>query len=364
MTKVSVIIPVYNAQKYLRECLDSVANQTLDNIEIICINDGSTDNSLSILDEYAQKDNRFIILSKENGGSAAARNVGLSKAKGDYIYFVDNDDLIAEDTFEIFTKVADRDVLDVVYSNPNWVCESDDMVDPYSRTKDPTEEQMKIQTGKELLTSLILSSNYYAAPWKRFIRRSFLELIDCKFFEQASPHEDNLFSFRIDIEAGKVAFIKKRLYTHRSHGFSTMITNQQKKNLGPKVVSHFLCGFGIMNYVAEKDYSQDTKSAIMHRVNGLFNRAFELFDESGHDGKSLNWQGRWVETHLFNQMFKLRMNNKQIHVENKVSYINPKDLIEEKTFFSKLAKNLLKVESYKENHCWLRTLKRIIKGNK
>lgn len=362
MLKVSVIIPVYNAQKYLRECLDSVANQTLENIEIICINDGSTDNSLSILDEYAQKDNRFIILSKENGGSAAARNVGLSKAKGEYIYFVDNDDMIEEDALEIYTKVADRDVLDVVYSNPNWICESDDMVDPYSRTKDPTSEQIKIQTGKELLTSLILSSNYYAAPWKRFIRRSFLELIDCKFFEQASPHEDNLFSFRVDIEAGKVAFIKRRLYTHRSHSFSTMITNAQKKDLGPKVVSHFLCGFGIMVYVSEKNYSEDTRAAIMHRVKGLYNRAFELFDDLGHDNKLLNWHGRWVEERLFNIMASLRSNNKVAICKVKEDLMKPFPEINDATILSKFAFNLLKVASYNEKHGCLNTFKRIIKG--
>jgi glycosyltransferase involved in cell wall biosynthesis len=361
MIKVSVIIPVYNAQKYLRECLDSVTAQTLKDIEIICVNDGSTDCSLEILESYAAKDSRFIVLTKENGGSAAARNVGLTEAQGEYIYFVDNDDLLAENTLEIYTKVADRDTLDVVYSNPNWICESAEMVDPYSKTRDPTEEQIKVQTGKELLTSLILSSNYYAAPWKRFIRRIFLETIGCRFFEQASPHEDNLFSFHVDVEAGKVAFIKSRLYTHRSHGFSTMIENQQKKNLGPKVVSHFICGFGIMNYVVEKNYPQDTKKAVMQRVNGLYNRAFELFEESGRDIKSLNWQNRWVEEHLFNHMLKLRASGRH----NVFMDLNPvvieSPAASKTTILSKLADNISKVDFYIENYGWLRTLKRIVK---
>ena len=90
--KVSVIIPVYNAENYLQQCLDSVANQTLQDIEIICVNDGSTDRSLEILRSFEKKDNRFIILTQENQGAAVARNEGLSIAKGEFISVLDADD--------------------------------------------------------------------------------------------------------------------------------------------------------------------------------------------------------------------------------------------------------------------------------
>ena len=86
--KISVIVPVYNVEKYLSECLDSIINQTLKDIEIICVNDGSTDNSLSILKEYASKDNRIKIIDKENEGLGYTRKVGLDNATGDYILFV------------------------------------------------------------------------------------------------------------------------------------------------------------------------------------------------------------------------------------------------------------------------------------
>ena len=87
--KVSVIVPVYNVEKYLRECLESLVNQTLKEIEIICINDGSEDSSLEILNEYASKDSRFVIINQENCGQSVARNKGLDVAKGEYIGFVD-----------------------------------------------------------------------------------------------------------------------------------------------------------------------------------------------------------------------------------------------------------------------------------
>ncbi len=107
MPKVSVIIPVYNTEKYLPKCLDSVCNQTLSDIEIICINDASTDNSLAILKEYAKKDNRIKLINfKENKGAAAARNTGIDEAQGEYIGFVDSDDFVDLDFYEKLYRTA------------------------------------------------------------------------------------------------------------------------------------------------------------------------------------------------------------------------------------------------------------------
>ena len=113
MPKVSVIIPVYNTEKYLRECLDRVISQTLADIEIICVDDGSTDSSLEILKEYAQKDKRIKILQQENKGAGAARNFGLKKAKGEYVAFMDADDKYPDkQTLEtVFIKVKENNVL-------------------------------------------------------------------------------------------------------------------------------------------------------------------------------------------------------------------------------------------------------------
>lgn len=107
----SVIIPVYNVENYLNECLDSVINQTLEDIEIICIDDGSTDNSPHILKEYSKKDKRIKIITKENGGQATARNLGIKEAQGEYIAFVDSDDFIEPTMFEkLYTKAKDNNL--------------------------------------------------------------------------------------------------------------------------------------------------------------------------------------------------------------------------------------------------------------
>ncbi|MDY6407580.1 MAG: glycosyltransferase, partial [Pseudomonadota bacterium] len=108
MPEVSVIVPIYKTEKYLRRCLDSICAQTFRDIEIICINDGSPDNSLSILDEYAIRDTRIQIINQENKGQSAARNIGLDKAQGTYIYFVDSDDMLHPQALEVMITVAQQ----------------------------------------------------------------------------------------------------------------------------------------------------------------------------------------------------------------------------------------------------------------
>lgn len=114
MPDVSVIIPVYNSNRYLKECLDSIVNQTLSNIEIICVDDGSTDGSLDILHEYAAKDNRFVVLEQKNSGAGVARNLGMSIARGRYLSFLDSDDFFSLTLFEETVLRADTTNADIV----------------------------------------------------------------------------------------------------------------------------------------------------------------------------------------------------------------------------------------------------------
>ena len=116
---VSVLIPVYNVEKYLKKCLESVTGQTLTNIEIICVNDGSTDNSLKILEKYKALDSRIKIVNKENGGLPSARNAALDIATGEYVGFVDSDDYIEENMFERLVEVAHNENSEVVICGAN-----------------------------------------------------------------------------------------------------------------------------------------------------------------------------------------------------------------------------------------------------
>ena len=130
--KVSVIIPVYNVEKYLRECLESVINQTLKDIEIICINDGSTDKSYEILKEYAKLDHRIRILNQSNMGQSAARNRGLEIAKGKYVYFMDSDDWLEKDALKCLTDISESKNLQILYFDGKTFLESDELKTKYS----------------------------------------------------------------------------------------------------------------------------------------------------------------------------------------------------------------------------------------
>ena len=119
MPLVSVIIPVYNVEKYLNQCLDSVIAQTLTDIEIICVNDSSTDGSLGILEEYEKKDKRIRVVTQPNSGAGAARNRGLSMASGKYLSFLDSDDFFEPDMLELAYQKAEEDSADFVVFNSN-----------------------------------------------------------------------------------------------------------------------------------------------------------------------------------------------------------------------------------------------------
>ena len=126
MVKISIIVPVYNTEPYLEQCLDSIINQTLEDIEIICVNDGSTDNSLSILEEYASKDNRIRIINQENKGQGFARNNGLKNVNGEYVLFVDSDDWIELNTCEaLYKKVNELDLDMLFFCATSYIADED-----------------------------------------------------------------------------------------------------------------------------------------------------------------------------------------------------------------------------------------------
>lgn len=187
-TVVSVIVPVYNVEKYVSKCLDSLINQTLRNIEIICINDGSTDNSLKILEEYAQKDSRIIVINQENQGVGAARNRGLEIAKGDYLGFCDPDDWVDNDFFEKLYAASDNASIDIVKGNSDIV---------YSNGKvKHTEEQLRI--SKEIENSPIpynsFCQSWFSAIYKNQLIKDYnINFPNTKYWEDVAFLQKILF---------------------------------------------------------------------------------------------------------------------------------------------------------------------------
>lgn len=218
MVKVSVIVPVYNGEKYLTQCLDSIINQTLEDIEIICINDGSEDNSLSILERYASMDNRIKIISTENRGLGAARNSGLELATGEYVAFVDADDWIDKETYEqLYSKSASSDLDLNIFQLINYMENNDNLVetDLYNHkcfiNHNISEKSIfNHEDTKEYLFEIPVCavSKLYK---KEFLDKNTLH------FPEGFLFEDNSFFYNAYFKAEKCGFLAKHLYFRRRH---------------------------------------------------------------------------------------------------------------------------------------------------
>lgn len=227
--KVSVIIPVYNTEEYIGETLNSIINQTLKDIEIIVINDGSTDNSLQIINEYAKTDNRIFVYIQENQGQSIARNFGVSKASGDYIYFMDSDDLLDKSTFEICYLKCKNENLDFVIFNGETIKNpSSDIKLTYNHCMES--EGYTSVDGLSTLINQLKHKIFTPSPCLSFIKASYFRSIKL-IFHPNIIHEDQLFTFNLYIHAQKVSCIPKPLFKRRIRDNSTMTKKFSLKNM-------------------------------------------------------------------------------------------------------------------------------------
>ena len=190
--KISIIVPIYNVEKYLRECLDSLIHQTLKEIEIICVNDGSTDNSAQILEEYRLKDNRIKVIHKENGGLGSAYNLGIEKATGGYIGFVESDDVARPEMFEdLYSLITEYDC-DLVKSDYYLYYSSKNKIVPNKMIKE--EDAFKVTNSRENPELLFLAPSIWSAIYKK----EFLMKNNIKFLETpGASYQDTSFHSKV-----------------------------------------------------------------------------------------------------------------------------------------------------------------------
>ncbi|MBP3686953.1 MAG: glycosyltransferase [Alphaproteobacteria bacterium] len=217
---VSLIIPVYNAEKYLKECLDSAINQTLKNIEIICINDGSTDNSLQILNEYAQKDTRIKVLTQKNQKQGAARNKGLKIAQGEYIQFLDSDDYLINSACELLYNQMKKNNLDMLmFGGDNFSdkTKTTNIYQQYHFQYFPKEWNKEIFNYKDCLPFI---NRLPVAACLTMYKRDFIEIYKIEFPEKLF-FEDNVFFVKSILNAQRVGLLKNIIYYRRVYDNST-----------------------------------------------------------------------------------------------------------------------------------------------
>ena len=205
--KISVIVPVYNVEKYLGECLDSIINQTLKEIEIICVNDGSIDNSLSILKEYASKDIRIKIIDKENEGLGYTRKVGLNNATGEYILFCDSDDYYVELTaFEELYNYIEKVKVDIVIFD---FIQKDENTKKINNVSD-TYDQNVVFTHRNIENIF----DHVALCWQKIYSRDFLTKYDDWYFPKHVKYEDVPFHYQVILRA-KISYFNRSFYVWR-----------------------------------------------------------------------------------------------------------------------------------------------------
>lgn len=212
--KISFIIPVYNDGEYLEQCLDSVINQTLKDIEVICVDGGSTDNSLNILNKYQKKDSRIIIYSQENSGQENARNAALGIARGEYIFFVDSYDWIDLDASKELYELSKKDDLDVLLSQ---VINYDDGTNQFFETKYynnagfPKDFDEKIFSFDEIKEYIFF---ILCTPYSKLYKRSFLEKNHI-IFPVGAFFEDNSFNCEVLLTSNRIKIFRKQYYFRR-----------------------------------------------------------------------------------------------------------------------------------------------------
>ena len=203
--KVTIILPVYNVEPYLRQCLDSVVNQTLRDIQIICVNDGSTDASPAILEEYAAKDSRIEVYHQENQGGGSARNAAYPYIRGKYTYFADPDDWLELELCQQCWDIAKTTESDCVFFGATY----HNSTSRHLFHIDPSSP--KIRQSVEEKSVLLLS----AAPWYRFWRSEFLLSNQVKFAEGKRPFNDQLHAWKGTVLANYIVILDRPLYHYR-----------------------------------------------------------------------------------------------------------------------------------------------------
>ncbi len=218
--KISVIVPVYNVEKYLEECLSSLIHQTLSDIEIICVNDGSSDNSLKIIQDFQLKDKRIKIINKENSGYGETMNKGLDLATGEYIGIVESDDFVKSEMFEELYKIASKNEADVVKSDFYFYFTKEKQARKADKVRD--KKCFSIKDDVSVLKTM-------PSIWSGIYRREFLIQNSLRFLETpGASYQDTSFAFKTLCCAKKIIFTKNAYLYYRSDNENSSVKSKSK----------------------------------------------------------------------------------------------------------------------------------------
>ena len=290
--KISIIIPIYNAEKYLNKCINSIIIQSLKEIEIICVNDGSTDNSLNILEDFKKKDKRIRIINQNNSGASKARNIAIKNAKGKYCLNIDSDDWIEQEYLKDIYERAERDNLDILITN---------IIFDYSKNKitinDLNLDDTIIITGKEYIKKFFYE-NKMGFSWNKLIKRELYIRENLFFNENIFLLEDMELIGKLGYHAKRVGKLNKAYY-HYIQGIGNGSQKVKLKNLADRIEAYnnlinYFKKYGEKGIIEEikKDRDISLISELIgkdfYKLNGyseLFNRIVRIVREERNNIK-------------------------------------------------------------------------------
>jgi glycosyltransferase involved in cell wall biosynthesis len=231
MIKVSVILPIYNVASYLDETFLSLLNQSLKEIEIIAVNDGSTDNSKDIIRKYQQKDTRIKYIYQANQGQSVARNTALLQATGQYIYMMDSDDILSDSSaLELCYQYAEKNRADFIFFDGDTFSEKEVSRTSWNTKRTHLLDENTKYNGEFLLNMMLDNEKHNCVVWLLLINHDFLKKIGLKFYP-GIIHEDELFTSILALESDSIFCLKQTLIKHRIRNASTMGKYFSKRNL-------------------------------------------------------------------------------------------------------------------------------------
>lgn len=270
---ISVIIPCYNTEQYVEETLKSVLDQSFKDYEIICLNDGSTDGTLEILNRYQKLYSNIRVISSEHYGVAYQRNIGVQCARGKYIYYVDSDDLLKENCLETLYQHSEADNLDVLYFEADSFYETKEIEEAFPQFLTLYHRHKAydgIYDGRKLYIQMENAGDMKMQLGMQFIRRQFLLDNDIKFGMERY-FEDNLYTIQVMIKADKARCVRDDLYLRRVRANSIMTTSENKMR--------FECYLevitGLMKILEDEKKESALQEAIYKRIRGTFINIFK-----------------------------------------------------------------------------------------
>ncbi len=272
----SVVVPVYNVEKYLKECVDSILNQTFTDFELILVDDGSKDSSGAICDEYAAKDNRVRVIHKENGGLSDARNVGTKSANGKYVVYIDSDDYVSSNDFlETVYQNAKDDADIVCYKFKKYF----EKTNEFSECKFFLPDINHYETMWERIIYLVKQDAFYCSAWTKSVRLDLIKDNDI-YFEKGLLGEDQEWYYRLLLNAQSITGIDKDFIVYRQRENS--ITSSAKiKNLDD-------CMYLLKKWnegIAGAQISEEYKNALFHSLAKLYCNMLILYTSLNDENK-------------------------------------------------------------------------------